>query len=115
MKALALAGILLLTAAPLCAATSLESIGAEKCGAGSGPLTVTFLAPEDATVEATAKARAADGTTDPAADTAALSMDGKACDRARCSFVARKGQSYNLTVRSTLKNASSVCISVVRP
>ncbi|WP_046869133.1 hypothetical protein [Microvirga massiliensis] len=98
------------------AADKIEAVGGEKCGSPAAPYTVEFLAPEDAQVEAEARAKASDETpADRARDTAALSLDGKPCADARCSFRALKGKTYTLVAENTRPRVRQVCISVARP
>lgn len=94
---------------------TIEAVGGEKCSPGRGPFTVTFVAPEEAQLEATAKAKNAQGEADPAQDTANLELDGKACAKATCRFKASKGQSYHFKATATTRGPSNVCITVARP
>ena len=72
------------------AAEQIEAIGAEKCAGRAQAHEVAFLAPESATVEATAKVlRRGLAVTDPEAAT--LSIDGKPCTDGRCGFQAISG------------------------
>ena len=109
---IALAAVLL--AGPVHAADSIEAVGAEKCGGKVKTYEVDFLAPESTQVEATART-AKDGVTDPDRNTASLSLDGKPCDDAECSFRANKGQTYRLVAQSEVENHDELCISVTRP
>jgi hypothetical protein len=105
-----------LLSGPAQAADKIEAVGGEKCGSPATPYTVEFLAPEDAQVEAEARAKASDETpADRARETAALSLDGRPCANARCSFRALKGNTYTLVAESTKPGARQVCISVARP
>src|SRR6476469_1476565 len=61
--------VICLIVSPLRAQT-IEAVGAEKCRSGQGAFSVSFVAPEDAQLEATAKAKGAEGTTDTTRDTA---------------------------------------------
>ena len=93
---------------------AIEAVGAEKCRSGQGAFSVSFVAPEDAQLEATAKAKGAEGTTDTTRDTASLELDGKACDKGVCSFKSKKGQSYALLAKPLIKGATTVCVTVAR-
>lgn len=106
--------VVCLLVSPLRAQT-IEAVGAEKCRSGQGAFSVSFVAPEDAQLEATAKAKGAEGTTDTTRDTASLELDGKACDKGVCSFKSKKGQSYALLAKPLIKGATTVCVTVARP
>ena len=115
MRVLGLAIALALCSAATQAAEQIEAVGAEKCGGAAGSFTVEFVAPEDAQVEASAKATRADGTTDTTRDTATLSLNGQACSGGTCSFRAKKGETYRLVAQSTATAARALCISVAKP
>lgn len=97
------------------AAETIEALGGERCGPARGGLTVTFLAPEDGQVEATARAQGADGTADRTRMTAGMTVDGRDCTDGACRFRAVKGQSYSLAAKSAVAGAVTLCISVSRP
>jgi hypothetical protein len=96
------------------AAEQIEAIGAEKCAGRAQAHEVAFLAPESATVEATAKVlRRGLAVTDPEAAT--LSIDGKPCTDGRCGFQAKKGETYRLRATTAISGANDLCIAVTRP
>jgi hypothetical protein len=96
------------------AGTTMESIGAEKCGGRVSAFEVEFLAPESAPLEATAKAIVR-GAPDPAQDAVTLSIDGKPCTDARCAFQSRKGETYKLAATTKLRRFEELCVVVARP
>jgi hypothetical protein len=75
---------------------------------------VEFLAPESASLEATAKALVR-GAPSPAQDAVTLSLDGKPCTDARCAFQARKGETYKLAATTKLRSFEELCVVVARP
>ena len=95
------------------AAGQIEAIGAEKCGRARAH-EVSFLAPETATVEATAKVLR-NGVALSAPDVTAVSVDWKPCADARCAFQAKKGDTYRLAASTAVPNADGLCIAVARP
>ena len=99
---------------PAHAVDSTETIGAEKCGRGAGAYELEFLAPDNATVEATAKVMLK-GAPVERSDSVALSLDGKDCTAGRCGFQAKKGETYRLSATSRVTNADELCIVVARP
>jgi hypothetical protein len=115
VRVLGLAIAWVLCSATTQAAEQMEAVGAEKCGGAAGPFTVEFVAPEDAQVEASAKATRADGTADATRDTATLSLNGQACTGGTCRFRAKKGETYTLVAQSTATTARALCISVAKP
>src|SRR5215207_8842772 len=92
----------------------MESIGAEKCGRDSKAYEIDFLAPDNATVEAKAKA-VVKGATDARPEAATLSLDGKECTNSRCGFEAKKGQTYRLSAKTGMTSLDELCIVVARP
>ena len=94
-------------------AETIEAIGGEKCGGALKSYRVEFLAPEDAQVEARAKATV--GGTEARRGTTILSVDGKPCPNGRCAFRATKGQTYKLAAESAAEKVENLCISVARP
>src|SRR5215204_2184586 len=74
---------------PANAIDTMESIGAEKCGRAAKAYEIDFLAPDNATVEAKAKA-VVKGATDARPEAATLSLDGKECTNSRCGFEAER-------------------------
>ena len=96
------------------AAGQIESIGAEKCAGRAQAHQVAFLAPESATLEATAKVLRK-GVALSAPEVATLSIDGKPCTDGRCAFQAKKGETYRLTATTAVANATDLCIAVTRP
>ena len=97
------------------AATTIESIGAESCGGRVGVFDVEFLAPDAATLEASAKAVLKGGSPSPDQNAISLSIDGKPCTDARCVFQARKGQTYKFAAATKLRAFEDLCIVVARP
>jgi hypothetical protein len=96
------------------AGASIEAIGAEKCGGRVNAFQVEFLAPENAALEATAKALV-NGSSSLAPGAVTLSIDGRACTDARCPFEARKGQTYKLVAGTKLRRFEELCVVVARP
>jgi hypothetical protein len=96
------------------AVDSTETIGAEKCGRGANAYELEFLAPDNATVEATAKVMLK-GAPVERSDSVALSLDGKGCTAGRCGFQAKKGETYRLSATTVVPNADELCIVVARP
>ena len=96
------------------AAGQIEAIGAEKCAGRAQAHEVAFLAPESATLEATAKVLRK-GVALSAPDVATLSIDGKPCTDGRCAFQAKKGETYRLSATTAVANATDLCIAVTRP
>jgi hypothetical protein len=92
----------------------MESIGAEKCGGPVKSYEIEFLAPENAALVGTPKV-VLNGLTVTAPDAATLAIDGRACTNARCTFEAKKGQSYRFTAAPELRRVDSLCIVVARP
>ena len=105
---------LMLVAQETNAADMMESIGAEKCGGPVKTYEVEFLAPNNATLEATAKV-VLNGLTVTAPNATTLSIDGRACTNARCPLEAKKGQTYKLVAASALPRFDELCIVVARP
>src|SRR3954454_12296590 len=99
---------------PALAIDTMEAIGAEKCGGPVKSYQIEFLAPDSASLEATAKAfvRGAPALSDEAVT---LSIDGTLCTNARCGFQAKKGQSYKFAAASGLPRSDDLCIGVSRP
>jgi hypothetical protein len=96
------------------AGANIEAIGAEKCGGRVNAYDVEFLAPENAALEATAKALV-NGSPSQAPDAVTLSIDGRPCTDARCLFQARKGETYKLVARTKLRQFQDLCVVVARP
>jgi hypothetical protein len=105
---------LILLAGRANAAATMESIGAEKCGGRVNAFEVEFLAPDNAVLEATAKALV-NGSPSLAPDAVTLSIDGRVCTDARCPFEARKGQTYKLAAGTKLRQFQELCVVVARP
>lgn len=95
------------------AADAIEAIGAERCAGKAQKLDVAFLAPETTQVEA--RAKILKGGSDELSRTSTLSIDGKACERARCSFMATKGETYRFTVETEASGYDDLCVSIGRP
>jgi hypothetical protein len=119
MKALqrwGIAGVLtsMLAGPPAHALDTMESVGAEKCGGPARSYEIEFLAPDSASLEATAKV-VVKGSTVPRADAVTLAMDGKECGDARCAFQAKKGQAYRFSAASRVPSFDELCIVVARP
>src|SRR3954453_11469160 len=89
---------------PANAIDTMESIGDE----------IDFLAPDNATVEAKAKA-VVKGAPDARPEAATLSLDGKECTNSRCGFEAKKGQTYRLSAKTGMTSLDELCIVVGRP
>ncbi len=115
MRVPGLATAMILCAATAQAAETIEALGGEKCGSPGAPLTVEFVAPDDAQVEASAKATRADGSANTDRDTATLSMNGQVCTDGRCAFRARKGETYTFVAQSAVPSARALCVSVAKP
>jgi hypothetical protein len=111
LQAFTLAGVVL--AGPAGAVDTIEAVGAQRCGGRVTSYAVEFLAPEDAQLEATAKGIVGD--TEPRGETIRLSLDGRPCASARCSFRASKGQTYRLVAHSEPAGIDNLCIVVARP
>src|SRR3954447_21775422 len=105
---------LMLSHNPALAIDMIEAIGAEKCGGPAKSYQIEFLAPDSASLEATAKAIVR-GATDLRPEAVTLSIDGTSCTNARCAFQAKKGQSYKLAAASGLPRVDDLCIGVSRP
>jgi hypothetical protein len=99
---------------PALAIDTIEAIGAEKCGGAVKSYQIEFLAPDSASLEATAKAIVR-GATDLAPEAVTLSIDGTLCTNARCGFQAKKGQTYKFAAASGLPRVDDLCIGVARP
>jgi hypothetical protein len=99
---------------PAHAADTMEAIGAEKCGGPVNSYAVEFLAPENASLAATAKA-ILNGLSVASANAVALSIDGRPCADGRCPFEAKKGQTYRFAATSGLPKLDELCIVVARP
>jgi len=96
------------------AAAALRCSRAEKCGRGANAYELEFLAPDNATVEATAKVMLK-GAPVERSDSVALSLDGKGCTAGRCGFQAKKGETYRLSATTGVPNPDELCIVVARP
>jgi hypothetical protein len=111
---LAAAAAFIIIQQPGYAIDTMESIGAEKCSRAAKAYDIDFLAPNNATVEAKAKA-VIKGTTDARPDATTLSLDGKNCTNGRCGFEAKKGQTYRLSAKTSITSLDELCIVVARP
>ena len=100
---------LMLLHQPALAVDTMEAIGAEKCGGPVKSYQIEFLAPHSASLETTAKAIVR-GATDPAPEAVTLSIDGKPCTNARCTFGAKKGETYKFAAASGLPRIDDLCI-----
>jgi len=105
---------MMLSANPALAIDTMEAIGAEKCGGPVKSYQIEFLAPDSASLEATAKAFVR-GAPVLSAEAVTLSIDGTLCTNARCGFQAKKGQSYKFAAASGLPRIDDLCIGVSRP
>jgi hypothetical protein len=105
---------LMLLHQPALAVDTMEAIGAEKCGGPVKSYQIEFLAPESASLEATAKA-IVKGAPNLAPEAVTLSIDGKPCTNARCTFAAKKGETYKFAAASGLPRIDDLCIVVARP
>ena len=99
---------------PALAVDVMESIGAVKCGGAVKSYAVEFLAPESTALEATSRVMV-NGAPDVTPESVILSLDGKACSNARCSFQAKKGETYKLSAVSRAPKTEDLCIVVARP
>jgi hypothetical protein len=93
---------------------TIEAVGAERCGGPVKSFEVDFLAPDTVTVEGTVKS-VLNGVPVAAPNAASLTIDGRQCTDARCTFEAKKGQTYRFTATSNLPKVDRLCISVARP
>jgi len=109
---LALALVGLAFASPAGAVDLIGAVGAQKCGGRVGSYTVEFLAPENAELEASAKAVVRDI---EASHPVRLSLDGRRCTDARCRFRASKGKTYRLVAESTPVTFDHLCVVIARP
>ena len=109
-RALALIGLVLAGSAG--AVDVIEAVGALKCGGRVKSYAVEFLAPDTEELEASAKALVRDT---EAERQVRLSLDGRSCSEARCSFRASKGQSYRLVAESEPVTFDHLCIVISRP
>jgi hypothetical protein len=114
LKAGIAAAAFMLLQQPAHAVDSTETIGAEKCGRGANAYELEFLAPDNATVEATAKVMLK-GAPVERSDSVTLSLDGKGCTAGRCGFQAKKGEIYRLSATTGVPNPNELCIVVARP
>ncbi|HEX2136152.1 MAG TPA: hypothetical protein VHG30_09655 [Microvirga sp.] len=111
LQVLALAWLVL--AGPAGAVDVIEAVGAQKCGGRVKSYAVEFLAPEDAQLEASAKAMAGGAEARP--ETVRLSLDGRPCRDARCTFRASKGQTYRFVAEGEPVTFSELCVVIARP
>ena len=109
-QAIALAGLVL--AGPAAAVDLMEAVGAQKCGGRARSYSVEFLAPENGELEASAKAVVGDT---EAHRQVRLTLDGRPCANARCSFRASKGKTYRLVAESEPVTFDHLCVVVARP
>jgi hypothetical protein len=110
----AVVALLIFADAVRAAPATLETIGAEKCGGRVNSYQVAFLSPDTTALEATAKV-VVGGLTSDASNAATLSLNGKTCSGARCAFQARKGETYEIAVKTKLRRFEQLCIVVARP
>jgi hypothetical protein len=110
----ALAAAFIVMQQPAYGIDTMESIGAEKCSRAAKAYEIDFLAPNNATVEAKAKA-VVKGATDARPGASSLSLDGKDCTNGRCGFEAKKGQTYRLSAKTSITSLDELCIVVARP
>jgi hypothetical protein len=108
--AIALVGLVLAGSAG--AVDLIHAVGALKCGGRVKSYAVEFLAPENAELEASAKAVVRDVEADRQVR---LSLDGRPCNEARCSFRASKGQTYRLVAESEPITFDQLCVVISRP
>ena len=108
----ALALVSLVFASPAGAVDLVEAVGALKCAGRLRSYTVEFLAPENAELEASAKAMV--GGTE-AHRQVRLTLDGRPCPNARCSFRATKGKSYKFVAESEPVTFDHLCVVIARP
>src|SRR5215217_6334160 len=85
----------------------IEAVGALKCGGRVKSYAVEFLAPENAELEASAKAVVRDVDADRQVR---LSLDGRSCAEARCSFRASKGRTYRFVAESEPVTFDHLCV-----
>ena len=90
----------------------IEAVGALKCGGRVKSYAVEFLAPDTEELEATAKAVVRDM---EAERQVRLSLDGRSCAEARCSFRASKGQTYRFVAESEPATFDNLCVVISRP
>src|SRR5215212_11050494 len=96
-RPLAIAAFGFALASPAGAVDLIEAVGALRCGGRVKSYAVEFLAPDSEPLEASAKAVVRDT---EAERQVRLSLDGRSCSEARCSFRASKGQTYRLVAES---------------
>ena len=108
--AIALVGFVV--AGPAGAVDVMEAVGAQKCGGRVRSYAVEFLAPENADLEASAKAVVGDT---EAHRQVRLTLDGRPCANARCSFRASKGKTYRLVAESEPVTFDHLCVVIARP
>ena len=90
----------------------IEAVGALKCGGRVRSYAVEFLAPDTEELEANAKALVRGLEADRQVR---LSLDGRPCNEARCSFRASKGQTYRLVAGSEPVRFDHLCVVISRP
>ncbi len=105
---------LLLSTPGVNAAGEIQAIGAEKCAGSAKTHEVQFLAPESASVEATAKVLR-NGVAVLSSEAVTLSVNGTPCKDGRCAFQAKKGETYRLSASTAVPKANDLCIAVTRP
>src|SRR5215208_2089038 len=108
--AIALVGLVLAGSAG--AVDLIQAVGALKCGGRVKSYAVEFLAPDTEPLDASAKAVVRDLEADRHVR---LSLDGRPCTDARCSFRASKGQTYRFVAESEPVTFDHLCIVVSRP
>jgi len=89
-----------------------EAVGAQRCGRRVKSFVVEFLAPDSESLEASAKALVRELEADRQLR---LSLDGRPCAFARCSFRANKGQTYRFVAESDRVAFDELCVVISRP
>ncbi len=111
-RPLAIASFGLVLASPASAIDLIEAVGALRCGGRIKSYAVDFLAPDSEPLEASAKALVRDLEVDYPVR---LSLDGRSCAQARCSFRANKGQTYRFVVGRDRVTFDQLCLVISRP
>jgi hypothetical protein len=101
-----------LAGSPAGAVDLVEAVGAVSCGERVKSYAVDFLAPDNEALEANAKALVREL---EANRRVSLSLDGRSCAEARCSFRASKGQTYRLVAEGERVDFDQLCIVISRP
>jgi|SRR5215217_1461560 len=102
----------LLAGGPAGAVDLIEAVGAQSCGGRVKSYVVEFLAPNSEPLEASAKTVVRELEADRQVS---LSLDGRSCVGARCSFRANKGQTYRFVVESERVTFDQLCVVISRP